>query len=129
MDIRKFFKQQKVASKVFVSSRFLDDDGNKIPFEILPILQSENEILKEQCQKLVDDKLVFDDKLYSAKLVCACVVSPDLNNAELQQNYGVLGREKLIKSMLLAGEFSNLIKAVENACGFNEEIDIKKIKN
>lgn len=131
MDITNFFKQNLSSTKVFASTRFLDDDGNQIPFEIMPILQEESEKLKELCYKASNENLIFDEELYITKLVCKCVIYPDLNNAELQKNYGVLGEEKLIKTMLLAGEFSNLLKSIEHICGFNDDIltDIKKIKN
>ena len=131
MDIKDFFREPTKLTKVVVSDRFKDKDGNKIPFEIMPIDENKNEQIKLQCERISGNEKVFDDNLYITKLVCECVVSPDLDSSELQTNYNVLGREKLIKSMLYAGEFSNLVKYVEEICGFNSDIleDIKKIKN
>ena len=73
----------------------------------------------------------FDQIGYSHELAAAAVVFPDLNDAELQKAYGVLGATKLLKKMLLIGEFATLAKEVRDLSGLEEDIndDIEEAKN
>ena len=41
----------------------------------------------------------FDANAYLAKVAVRCTVFPNLNDAELQQSYGVMGAEQLITTM------------------------------
>lgn len=64
-------------------------------------------------------------------LVMACVVEPDLQNAELQAAWGVMGAESLLQKMLLPGEYAELSQAVSRICGFEEDMDklVEQAKN
>ena len=62
----------------------------------------------------------FDTATYQAKLAVKCVVFPDLNNAELQESYGVMGAEQLISAMLMPGEFDELISTILELNGFTD---------
>ncbi len=56
-------------------------------------------------------------------LVIACVVAPDLQNAELQAAWGVMGAESLVRKMLLPGEYAALSQEVSAICGFDEDME------
>ena len=55
---------------------------------------------------------MFDANAYLTKLAVTAVVFPELNNAELQNSYGVMGAEQLIKKMLYKDEFDRLADAL-----------------
>lgn len=51
------------------------------------------------------------------------VVEPDLNNAELQKRYGVLGADKVLSAMLYVGEYGTLMEAVQELSGLDQDIN------
>ena len=48
-----------------------------------------------------------------------CVVYPDLTDAELQNSYGVMGDDNLLKKMLKSGEYAALLNKVQEINGFD----------
>ena len=64
-------------------------------------------------------------------LVVACVIQPDLQDAELQTAWGVMGAESLVQKMLLPGAYAELSAAVEDICGLDRDIDamVEQAKN
>lgn len=107
--------------KVVVSDRF-KDNGKPVEWEIRSISADEDEALRKACTRkvpIVGKKnqftQEFDGNAYLTKLAAKAVVYPDLNNAELQNSYGVMGAEQLIKVMLYRDEFERLTDClVEN---------------
>ena len=102
----------------------------KSPFEIKPLTNAEMESLRKQCTKVTKDrrtqqvqKSVDQDKLSDA-MVSAAIVSPDLNSQKLQQNYGTIADPVgTAKAMLLAGEYTDLLMAIQDASGFETSIE------
>jgi hypothetical protein len=131
--LKAFINPIKVENKeVVISDRFVED-GKPVPFVIRPVTQEENEeILRKYRRK--DKKSgeeTFDQIGYNHELVATAVVSPDLNDSELQSAYGVLGSAKLLKKMLLIGEFTKLGEEVQNLSGLDKDLDndIEEVKN
>lgn len=77
-------------------------------------------------------KEVDQNKLVDT-LVAEAVVIPDLNNAELQEYYGTIGNAAgTARKMLKAGQWGDLIKAVQDLSGFDQEpVDelVDEVKN
>ena len=129
--LKAFFAQNALKvenEKVVVSKRFLDDKGNPMEWEIQAITPKENEQLKESNTKKVKaggkkqyymPELSFAD--YSAELIATCIVYPNLNDADLQDSYKVMGATDLIRKMLTPGEYDELFTKVQEINGF--EID------
>lgn len=121
--------------KHVISERFLDKDGNPIPWEIKALSEAENEALRKSCTKKTRNKgLITTDvnyEEYLTKLVVECVVLPNLKDAELQKSYGVLGAESLVKKMLTAGEYAKLLEKVQEVNGFDRDMEelVEEAKN
>ncbi len=133
--LKAFLNPIKVENKeVIVSERFQEND-KPVPFIIRPVTQEENEELLRKYRKIVkkgkEEKEMFDQIGYSHELAASAVVFPDLNDAELQRAYGVLGPTKLLNKMLLIGEFATLAEEIRNLSGLDEDIndDIEEAKN
>ena len=101
--------------KIVVSNRFKDAKGNPIPWEIRSISANEDELIRKECTKNVpiagkrnQYRQTFDSNAYLTKLAVKSVVFPDLNDAELQNSYNVMGAEQLIVTMLYKDEFDIL---------------------
>lgn len=133
--LKAFLNPVKVENKeVVISDRFVED-GKPVPFIIRPVTQEENEEILRRFRKTTkkgkDVQETFDQIGYSHELAATAVVFPDLNDADLQKAYGVLGGTKLLKKMLLIGEFAALAEEVRNLSGLEEDIndDIEEAKN
>ena len=128
-----FLHPEKVNNReVIVSERF-KENGKPVPFVIRPITQKENEVIIRQNTKKSkkNEQPEFDRVAYQHSLVAAAVVEPDLENAELQKAYGVIGAPKLLAEMLYIGEFAILMKEVQELSGLDIDIndDIEEAKN
>lgn len=127
MDISCFFnKAINIQKEIFISDRFKDKENKQMPFIIKPITESENEVLRITARD-AGGNLDYDK--YLLKLTASCIVSPNLLDSDLQKSYGVLGAEKVLSSMLLAGEYAILLENVQNICGFNTPSKVEEIKN
>ena len=80
---------------------------------------------KNQYQREVD----YD--MYLGKLAVACTVSPNLNDAEVQNSYGVMGADALLKTMLTPGEYADYLVKVQEICGFETTLqdEVQEAKN
>lgn len=110
--------------EVIVSDRFREN-GKTVPFVIRPITQQENENLMKK-HRSVDKKSgveQFNRISYNRELTAMAVVEPDLNNAELQKRYGVLGADKVLSAMLYVGEYGTLMEAVQELSGLDQDIN------
>lgn len=122
--------------KLVVSERFRDKN-KPVEWELRSISAAEDEAIRKTCTKQtqVPGKKgqftqTFDANAYLAKLAAAAVVFPDLNNAELQDSYGVMGAEQLIKAMLYKDEFDILADALVDAADAEDINDlVEEAKN
>lgn len=118
---------------VVVSKRFVGEDGQPVPFRIRSLSQVENESISKKCsgyRKISGQQVeYFDNVKYSRELVLAAVVSPDLKDADLCKRYGVADPALTASSMLLPGEFSQLVQEIMVLSGFEDEDIQAKAKN
>lgn len=73
----------------------------------------------------------MDTNKYSYLLCAAAISYPDLNNALLQDSYGVKSADELLKQMLTAGEFTSLLIKVNDINGFDKSFtdEVEEAKN
>lgn len=99
------------------------------PFVIRSITEGENKAIKKSCQKTTFDKKTrqkqteIDQDLYNNRLMLACTVEPNFKDAELQRKYGVMGAEELLNLLLKPGQCTNLLVAILEVNGFNDDIN------
>jgi len=120
------------------SKRFVDENGKPIPWKIRCITSTEDEALRKSCTKRVpipgkrnQYTQEVDYNLYLGKLAVACTVFPDLNDAELQDSYGVMGADVLLKTMLTPGEYVNYLTKIQEINGFDVDMQdlVDEVKN
>ena len=124
-----FFSQNALKAeneKYVVSKRFLDEDKNPMEWEIQAITEAVNEALRKECTRKVPvpgKKNMFQSEMnhdkYLGKLAARCTVYPNLNDAELQNSYGIMGADELLKEMLTSGEYANYLEKVQETNGFD----------
>lgn len=124
--------------KCVVSNRFIDENKKPIEWEIKAITGTEDEALRKSCTKRVpipnkknQYQREVDYDMYLGKLAVACTVFPNLNDAELQDSYGVMGADALLKTMLTPGEYADYLVKVQEICGFETTLqdEVQEAKN
>lgn len=125
-------------TKYEASKRFIDENKKPIKWELCCVTSEEDESLRKSCTRKVQvpgKKNMFtpetDYDKYLGLLAVRCVVFPNLNDAELQNSYGVMGADSLLKTMLKPGEYQDLLKRVQEINGFDTGIDelVEEAKN
>ena len=134
-------KNKKVRENTFyaATSSLVDENGEPLKWEIKPLTTEEVERIRTECMKEVpvpgkrgQFRTKVDSNLYNDKLMVAAVVFPDLYNKELQDSYGVMSPEALLKKMIdNPSEYFDLLGYVSEQSGFDKEIEdeIEEAKN
>jgi len=116
-----------VESQRAVSKRWRDEHGEPLKFRARAIDEAENARIRKASTKIVNHRgerqEQRDTAQYMNNLILACVTYPDLNDAELQQAYGVMTAGDLLRKMLLPGEYGELASWITELCGFDEDLN------
>lgn len=124
--------------EVVISNRFKDSDGNPVSWKLKPLSAKEDEAIRKACtyrEPVKGRRGQYNDRLdsdeYVKKLAAACVVFPNLADAELQNSYGVEGAGNLLVTMLSSGEMARLLNTIQDLNGMNEDFEDKvdEVKN
>ena len=132
----RFMKQNKIKKEntTFAPTKsLLDENGEPIKFIIKPLTTKENEDIREACTvdiPVTGKPNIFRPKLntskYLAKMLWSCIIEPNLFDKELQDSYGVMTPEDLIKVMIDdPGEYQDFVTFIQNFNGFNVSLEDK----
>ena len=113
-----------VASKRFVNK------GKPVEWELKAISSELDEAIRKECTKRVpiagkrgQYNQETDTDKYLAKMCVACTVYPNLNDAELQDSYGVKDGVALLKKLLLPGEYTEYKAKVMEVNGYDMSME------
>ena len=113
-----------VASKRFVQNK------KPVEWELKPVNSDLDEAIRKECTKKVSIpgkrgqfNMETDTDKYIGKLCVACTVYPNLNDAELQDSYGVKSGDELLKKMLLPGEYTEYKAKVMEVNGYDMSME------
>ena len=121
--------------KVIISKRFKDPKTKKpIEWELKQLTGEDNQNLQRQAmyQRNVNGRMVreMDEIKYVMLRIAESVVFPDLNNAALQDSYGVKTPIALLSKMLSAKELDYLASQVNDLSSEDDINDaVKDAKN
>ena len=135
-----FLKENKIKREAYeyvASKDFVDSEGNPIPWKIRPLTNEELDNLRDRFTKRVKNKMtqkteeVFDKEGFTMEMATTAIEFPKLDDAQLQESYGVVGADSLLNAMLTPGELQDLFLAVNEASDFEVGMDqkIKQAKN
>jgi hypothetical protein len=112
------------------SKRFVGEDGKPLFWDIGCVTSSEDEALRKASTKRVpvpgkrnQFTQDLDVNLYLGRLAAKCTLFPNLDDAELQNSYGVMGADALLKTMLTPGEYADYLLKVQEVNGFDTTFD------
>ena len=113
-----------VASKRFIQNK------KPLEWELKPVSSSRDAAMRKECTKKVpiagkrgQYTQETDTDKYIGKLCVACTVYPNLNDAELQDSYGVKSGDELLKKMLLPGEYTEYKAKVMEVNGYDMSME------
>ena len=136
MSLNGFFKSNAKSLpdvKVVVSERFTDEDGNPIEWVLHPIsTKLVEEITKRNTKTTIKNgkkESTVNEENLNAELLEAVVLYPSLNDAELQDSYGVSSANELLGAMLYPGETQVLTDALQEVMAGSKANDIDELKN
>ena len=114
----------------FVASKRFAVDGKPVEWEIKSIDSDLDELLRKECTKKVpipgkrgQFNQETDTDKYIGKMCVACTVYPNLNDAELQDSYGVKSADALLKTMLLPGEYTEYKAKIMEVNGYDMSME------
>lgn len=114
--------------KYAASPRFVGEDGKPMEWEIRCIDADEYARIRGACIRQVpvtgkkgQYTQQLDTYAFQAKVCARCTVFPPLDNAELQNSWGVAKPEELLGKMLIGGEFDDYVTEVFQVNGFKSE--------
>lgn len=127
-------KKQKKNATYPATKSLCDENGKVLEWVICPLSTKDNELIRDECIKNVPVRgkkgqyqKDLDTGKYLAKMICACVVEPNLNNQQLQDSYGVKTPEELIREMIDdPGEYDEFAQFIQNYNGFDETLQDRK---
>ena len=121
---------------VIASKRFTEETGAPIQWEIRCISSTEDEEIRRGSVRRTaggrgQSTSETDVSLYLGKLAATCTVYPDLRDKALQDSYGVMGADNLLRAMLTPGEYADFLREVQKICGFDTPFDhlVEEAKN
>ena len=114
----------------YVASKRFAVKGKPVEWEIKAIDSDLDELLRKECTKKVPipgkrgqyNNEIDTDK-YIGKMCVACTVYPNLNDAELQDSYGVKSADALLKKMLKPGEYTEFKTKVMEINGYDMSME------
>lgn len=132
----RFMKENKAvkANTTYAATKSLtDENGKPLEWVIRPLTTKQNEDIRDRCMKDIPVtgkpnmfRPKLDTSMYIAKLICACVVEPNLYDKELQDSYGVMTPEELLKEMVdNPSEYQEFAAFVQNYNGFDTTLEDK----
>lgn len=129
-ELSQFLKSNKKVReniKYAATKSLCDKDGNPLEWELKPLTSADHEEIRDTSVQNGS----FSPSLYRAKVISACVVSPNLYDSELLESYGVLTPEELIHEMVdNVQEYNALfdkIMSIGDSADINEKV--KQAKN
>lgn len=113
------------------SPRFVGEDSKPVEWEIRCISADEYAKIRSDCfiqERVPGKKNQMTQRLdiyaFQTRVAARCTVFPDLNDAALQDSWGVTKPEDLVGAMLIGGEFEDYIKEVLRVNGFKDETEL-----
>ena len=114
----------------YVASKRFKEKGKSVEWELKAVSSSLDEAIRKECTKKVpivgkrgQYNQETDTDKYIGKLCVACTVYPNLNDAELQDAYGVKSGDELLKKMLLPGEYTEYKAKVMEVNGYDMSME------
>lgn len=126
----------KTNTKYAASEEFIGEDGKPIEWELKPLSPKKNDELIDVAMEVSIDKdgkaiTRFSEAIYRERLIIESVISPNLDNAQLQDFYNVKEPGDLVNAMLNIKEYKALSDKIQEVNGFKKSMkkEVEEVKN
>lgn len=122
-----------IEKEVLISDRFVDSDGNPVPFKIKALTQEENDQIVRAATKVETKNGQRTEHLdavdYARRVIVAATIEPNFAAKEMCEAYGVVSPYLVPGKMLLSGEYNRLMRAITDLAELEESGTNEEIKN
>lgn len=120
-----------ITAEVYVSNRFVDENGKKLPFTIKAMSGEAYASYRKEALKVTSKGADFDTKRFNELIVINNTLNPDFRNAEAIKAAGCVTPVQFMYRSLLAGEIDALAAKISELSGFNITVEEAKeeVKN
>lgn len=120
-----------LTKEVYVSDRFVDENGNKLPFKIKAMSGDAYASYRKEALRITKNGADFDTKRFNELVVINHTIDPNFRDAEAIKAAGCVTPEQYMYRSLLAGEIDALAAKISELSGFNVTIEEAKetVKN
>lgn len=120
-----------LTEEVFVSDRFVDENGKKLSFKIKAMSGEAYASYRKEALRITGRGADFDTKRFNELVVINHTVNPNFRDAEAVKAAGCITPEQYMYRSLLAGEIDALAAKISELSGFNTTIEeaTKEVKN
>lgn len=112
-----------VTKEVYLSERFVDEEGNKIAFKIKAMNGDDYASYRKQAMKVTKNGVDFDTKKFNELVVINNTINPNFRDAESIKAAGCITPEQYMYRSLLAGEIDALASKISELSGFNTSVE------
>lgn len=127
----KFMKSNKIRKEnVFYAptKSLTDENGEPLLWEFKHLASRDVDLIRDECLTIspTGNKAKFNSSKFTRMMIVESTVNPDLDDAELQDSYGVKSSCDLILEMVDdPGEYNKLAEFIQQLNGFSESLDDK----
>lgn len=126
-------KKERETTEYAATKSLCDENGEPLKWTIKALTTKENDQIREECTKeipVTGKPNIYRTKVntsrYIAMMITRAVVFPDLNDTQLQNSYGVVTPEDLLKEMVdTPAEYDAFAQFVQQFSGFDTSLTEK----
>lgn len=114
--------------ELVISDRFLDDEGNPLPFKLKTLSQAQMKTIAKRSSKTTKGNTEIDNSQFIARCIVESTLQPDFKDRELCNAYGTEDPYELPELMLLTSEYEKLGRAFLELNGLEDgSLDVTKV--
>ena len=126
-------KKERETTEYAATKSLCDENGEPLKWTIKALTTKENDQIREECSKEIPVtgkpnmyRTKVNTSRYIAMMITRAVVFPDLNDTQLQNSYGVVTPEDLLKEMVdTPAEYDAFAQFVQQFSGFDTSLTEK----
>ena len=126
-------KKEATTVKYVATKTLCDENGNPLEWELKPISTEANDKIRDACMyevPVTGKPNMYRTKMnttkYISMMIANSVVFPDLQDKELQDSYGAMTPEELVKRMVdIPAEYDEFASYIQTLNGFDVSMEDK----
>lgn len=114
-------KEKREDFELVVSDRFVNDQGNPVPWKFRLLSAKEIDYIKESAIKKKNSTVKVDTNKIIIDTISETIIYPNLKSEKLQNAYGAVNIKELLDKMLEGREYERFTNRLMKAQGFMDD--------